>query len=83
LVISYVLDLPFGHGKMWLNGASGVEDKVVSGWGIDGVNHFPARFFRSRLPGLDPPLRWKVPVLASVTYVLTLWPDAAKGAAAA
>src|SRR6202021_2432823 len=37
LVISYVLDLPFGHGKTWLNGASGVEDKVVSGWGIDGV----------------------------------------------
>ena len=44
LVISYVLDLPFGHGKTWLNGASGVEDKVVSGWGIDGVTTFQRGF---------------------------------------
>jgi hypothetical protein len=44
LVISYVLDLPFGHGKMWLNGASGVEDKVVSGWGIDGITTFQRGF---------------------------------------
>ena len=37
LVISYVLDLPFGKGKKFLNDTSGVTDKVVSGWGIDGV----------------------------------------------
>src|SRR5260370_557333 len=40
LVISYVLDLPFGHGKQFLSGVSGVGDKLVSGWGIDGVTIF-------------------------------------------
>lgn len=37
LVISYVLDLPFGHGKKYLSGLQGVSDKLVSGWGVDGV----------------------------------------------
>ncbi|MGA2419584.1 MAG: TonB-dependent receptor [Candidatus Acidiferrum sp.] len=37
LVISYVLDLPFGHGKKFMGDASGVVDKFVAGWGIDGV----------------------------------------------
>jgi hypothetical protein len=37
MVISYVLDLPFGHGKRFASGMSGVGDKVVSGWGLDGV----------------------------------------------
>jgi Carboxypeptidase regulatory-like domain len=44
LIISYVLDLPFGHGKKFLGGASGVEDKAVSGWGIDGVTSFQRGF---------------------------------------
>jgi hypothetical protein len=44
LVISYVLDLPFGHGKYWLSGATGVEDKVVSGWGVDGITTFQRGF---------------------------------------
>ncbi len=44
LVISYVLDLPFGHGKMFMNGATGVTDKVVSGWGVDGVTTFQRGF---------------------------------------
>ena len=43
-MISYVLDLPFGHGKRWLNGSSGFEDKLVSGWGIDGVTTFQRGF---------------------------------------
>jgi hypothetical protein len=37
MVINYVLDLPFGHGKKWMSGATGVEDKVIAGWGIEGV----------------------------------------------
>lgn len=37
LVVSYVLDLPFGKGKRFLNDVSGAADKAVSGWGIDGV----------------------------------------------
>lgn len=44
LVISYVLDLPFGHGKRFLSGASGMTDKVVSGWGLDGVTTFQRGF---------------------------------------
>lgn len=37
LVVSYVLDLPFGRGKRFLGNVSGVSDKLVSGWGVDGV----------------------------------------------
>jgi Carboxypeptidase regulatory-like domain len=44
LVISYVLDLPFGHGKKFLAGMSGAGDKLVSGWGIDGVTTFQRGF---------------------------------------
>jgi hypothetical protein len=44
LVISYVLDLPFGKGKMFLSDASGVFGRVVSGWGIDGVTTFQRGF---------------------------------------
>jgi hypothetical protein len=44
LVISYVLDLPFGHGKKFAAGMSGAGDKVVSGWGIDGVTTFQRGF---------------------------------------
>ncbi|HYW37805.1 MAG TPA: TonB-dependent receptor [Terriglobales bacterium] len=44
LVISYVLDLPFGHGKKFAAGLSGAADKVVSGWGIDGVTTFQKGF---------------------------------------
>jgi hypothetical protein len=44
LIISYVLDLPFGHGKKFLGGVSGVEDKLASGWGIDGVTTFQRGF---------------------------------------
>jgi len=44
LIISYVLDLPFGHGKRFLSGMSGVGDKVVGGWGIDGITTFQRGF---------------------------------------
>jgi hypothetical protein len=44
LVISYVLDLPFGHGKKYLGGVSGVTSKVVSGWGLDGTTTFQRGF---------------------------------------
>jgi len=37
LVINYVLDLPIGRGKRFMSDASGVMDKVVGGWGVDGV----------------------------------------------
>jgi hypothetical protein len=36
-VTSYVLNLPFGKGKMFLNSANGVLDRVVSGWAVNGI----------------------------------------------
>ena len=44
LVISYVLDLPFGKGKRYFGGVSGVGGKLVSGWGIDGITTFQRGF---------------------------------------
>jgi hypothetical protein len=44
LVISYVLDLPFGRGKRYLSDATGFKDKLVGGWGIDGVTVFQSGF---------------------------------------
>lgn len=44
LVISYVLDLPFGHGKRFMSNATGVVDKLVGGWGVDGVTIFQKGF---------------------------------------
>jgi hypothetical protein len=44
LVLSYVLDLPFGHGKRFLGNVSGFSNKVVSGWGVDGITTFQRGF---------------------------------------
>jgi len=44
LVISYVLDLPFGQGRRFLSGASGRANKVIGGWGVDGVTTFQRGF---------------------------------------
>jgi hypothetical protein len=40
LVTSYVVDLLFGHGKKYLTDATGFVDKVVGGWGVDGITMF-------------------------------------------
>ena len=44
LVISYVLDLPFGRGKKFANDYSGFKNGLVSGWGVDGVTTFQRGF---------------------------------------
>jgi hypothetical protein len=48
LAISYVLDLPVGHGKKFMGDATGIVDKFVAGWGVDGVTilqrGFPLKF---------------------------------------
>jgi hypothetical protein len=44
LVISYVLDLPIGRGKRYMSDVSGAMDKLVSGWGVDGVTIFQKGF---------------------------------------
>ncbi len=35
--ISGRYELPFGHGKRWLKGASGVENKLIGGWQLNGI----------------------------------------------
>jgi len=44
LVISYVLDLPFGHGKPFLSNMTGFANGAVSGWGVDGITTFQRGF---------------------------------------
>jgi hypothetical protein len=44
LVISYVLDLPFGKGKMFANSLNGLANGAVSGWGVDGITTFQRGF---------------------------------------
>jgi hypothetical protein len=44
LVISYVLDLPFGQGKKYLANVSSTLNNLVGGWGIDGVTTFQRGF---------------------------------------
>jgi hypothetical protein len=44
LVISYVLDFPFGKGKKYLSNASGFTGKLISGWGMDGTTYFQTGF---------------------------------------
>jgi hypothetical protein len=44
LVISYVLDLPFGHGRMFASNFSGFTNGLVSGWGVNGITTFQRGF---------------------------------------
>ncbi len=43
-VFSYVLNLPFGKGEKWGNGATGVTGHVISGWGVNGITTFQHGF---------------------------------------
>lgn len=51
LVVSYVIDLPFGRGQKFLGNAHGVAGKLVSGWGIDGISTFQSGFSDGLLLG--------------------------------
>jgi len=44
MVISYVVDLPFGHGKKFMHDSSGFVDRAIGGWGIEGVTTFQKGF---------------------------------------
>jgi hypothetical protein len=39
-VISYIYDLPFGKGKKFLTNTSGAMNRLIDGWGINGVTTF-------------------------------------------
>jgi hypothetical protein len=43
-VVSYVLDFPFGRGKKYMSGVTGFANKIISGWGIDGVTTLQTGF---------------------------------------
>ena len=40
MVLSYIYDLPLGKGQRWGSDAPGVLNKIISGWGINGVTTF-------------------------------------------
>jgi hypothetical protein len=44
LSVSYIQDLPIGKGRAWLGNVSGVADKLVSGWGVNGVSTFQSGY---------------------------------------
>ena len=41
---AYVLDLPVGKGRRFLANQGGIVDKVVSGWGVDGITTYALGF---------------------------------------
>jgi hypothetical protein len=43
-VLSYILDLPFGRGKKFAGSESRVANKIISGWGINGITTFQSGF---------------------------------------
>ncbi len=44
LIVSYVLDLPFGKNKRYGSDLSPMVNRIVSGWGLDGVTTFQSGF---------------------------------------
>jgi hypothetical protein len=44
MVVSYVLDVPLGKGKRYLAGVGQAMDRIIGGWGIDGVTIFQRGF---------------------------------------
>jgi hypothetical protein len=44
IIVSYVLDLPFGKDKRFASDVSPLANKVIGGWGIDGVTTFQNGF---------------------------------------
>jgi hypothetical protein len=44
LVVSYVYDLPFGHGQRFLANSPGIVNQVLGGWGVGGVTTLMSGF---------------------------------------
>ena len=38
--LDWIYELPFGHGKMWLNGTNDLVNKVIGNWQIGGVTRW-------------------------------------------
>ena len=44
LIVSYVVDFPFGQGKRFLAGVNRAVDRVIGGWGLNGVSTFQSGY---------------------------------------
>ena len=44
LIVSYSYDLPIGKGQHFASGVTGPADKLISGWGINGISTFQSGF---------------------------------------
>jgi Carboxypeptidase regulatory-like domain len=44
VVVSYVMDLPFGQGHKWLGNVSGVTGQLISGWRVNGITTLQSGF---------------------------------------
>ncbi len=44
LVVSYILDLPFGKGRHFLGNSSGLVQELIGGWNATGINIFQSGF---------------------------------------
>jgi hypothetical protein len=44
LIVSYVYDLPLGKGKRFLKSQNAVVEKILGGWGINGISTFQSGF---------------------------------------
>jgi hypothetical protein len=52
---TFLYELPFGKGKMLLNGVNGLVDQIVGGWELSGVLLFQSGpFLTVTVPGADP-----------------------------
>ena len=79
LVISYVLDLPFGHGKAFLNGCSGFDRQTCIRLGNRRRNHLPARFSAQDYLGWTTDLHWSRPISVSNNIRPDVVPGCSKG----
>ena len=43
-VTTYIADLPFGRGRLFLNNLNGGLDRIVGGWGFNGITTFQTGF---------------------------------------
>lgn len=52
-VMSYVYELPLGHGKRFGSSASGVMDQLIGGWQINGITTFQSGQPLTAIMGFD------------------------------
>lgn len=52
-VISYVWELPFGRGRHFLSGSSGVTNALLGGWQLNGITTFSTGQFHTASLGYD------------------------------